>query len=90
MPSRKRAVKSRVSATSISFSLISPSRTASGEHSLERRSATVSRNSELIVGEGEAHLGDLLPRQAEHALGDDVALDLVGAGVDRARTSENW
>ena len=33
-----------------------------------------------------AHAG--LPRQAEHALADHIALDLVGAAVDGVRTSE--
>ena len=37
---------------------------------------------ELVVGEGEAHRL-LLPRAGRDALGDDVALDLVRAGVDR-------
>ena len=38
----------------------------------------------LVVGECEEHLGPL-SRQAEHALGGDVALDLAGAAPDRDR-----
>ena len=39
----------------------------------------------LIVGEGEVHRCRLRPREAEHALGDDVALDLGAAARDRVR-----
>ena len=38
----------------------------------------------LLVGEREAHGRASLPGEAEHALGDDVALDLRGAAPDRA------
>ena len=44
----------------------------------------------LVLGEGEVHRASppSLPRQAQDPLGDDVALDLVGACVDRARQGE--
>ena len=42
----------------------------------------------LVVGQREAHTSPHVPRQAEQALGDDVALDLVGPGVDRAGQRE--
>ena len=44
---------------------------------------------ELLVGEREVHaITRLLSREAEHAFGDHVALDLVGACVDRPRERE--
>ena len=45
------------------------------------------REQPLLLGEREAH-DRLPPGQAEHALGDDVALDLVRARVDRAGERE--
>ena len=42
---------------------------------------------ELIFSESELHLG-LLPGQAEHALGDDVALNFIRARIDRATQCE--
>ena len=44
---------------------------------------------ELLLGEGEVHgVVPSAPGQPEHALGHHVALDLVGAGVDRAGQGE--
>src|SRR6478736_4716217 len=62
-------------------------RTTSGGHSLARRSATASRKASWSSVKAK-RMSSLLPRQAEHALGRDVALDLVGARVDRAGEGE--
>ena len=64
-------------------SFVHAARTCAGVHSLVEEVAGRVAERELLVGEREAH--GLAPRQAEHTLGDHVALDLVGARVDRAR-----
>src|SRR5688572_21402457 len=61
-------------------------RTTSGGHSLASRSRTASRKASW--SSVNANRIVLLPRQAEVALGGDVALDLVGAGVDGAGQGE--
>src|SRR5689334_19191375 len=67
-------------------SFVHASRTCAGVHSLVSRSRVASRNA--ICSSVNAKCTCLLPREAEHALGDHVALDLVGARVDRARERE--
>src|SRR3954469_19128240 len=61
-------------------------RTTAGAHSFARRSRTASRNASW--SSVNANSIRLLPGQAEDTLGDHVALDLVGARVDRARQRE--
>src|ERR671918_750568 len=64
-------------------------RTASGGHSLSSRSRTASRKASCSSSNPKNTPGPRLhPREAEHPLGGDVALDLVGAGVDRSRQRE--
>src|SRR5918996_2331957 len=64
-------------------------RTASGGHSLSSRSRTASQKASWSSSNPKNTPGlRLPPREAEHPLGGDVALDLVGAGVDRSRQRE--
>ena len=52
------------------------------------RSAGRGRRRRPAVSDSDCHQAPRLPRQAEHPLGDDVALDLVGAAVDGVGAGE--
>ena len=60
-----------------------------GRADIGQQLARRGRHHPLLVAEGEIHARPSAPRQLHQPLRDDVALDLVRAGVDRAREREH-